>query len=237
MNSVLPKLSKPKYEVRLLSTGQVIEYEPMVVKQEKRLHAAAETQEPKAVLRAVCDIINECVVGPIKSLELPVFDVISLFINIRINSIGGKVKPSIVCPSCKESFQVEVDLNEIKPIIDETHTKEVDINDDIAIEMRYPTAKDVISGMTTGTDVDELVIIAKSIEKIWKKDGSETFNAADLNDRELIDFVENVPISAQSGFETFFKTMPKIRYEIVQPCEHCSETVDIQLETVEDFFV
>ena len=137
----LPKIATPTYSLELPSTGKEINYRPFLVKEEKLLVLALESEDNKQITTAIKTVIKSCVsTKGIKVENLPTFDIEFLFLNIRGKSVGEELEVNIVCPDDKVTeVPVSIDLDDIQVQKVDDHTNQIKIDDNIMMEMKYPS--------------------------------------------------------------------------------------------------
>ena len=139
----LPIIQTPTYELKLISIEEPVEYRPFLVKEEKILLTAMEANDPVEIIRAVKQILVNCTLVDIDVENLPTFDMEYLFLNIRSKSIGETSDIIITCTDCEENIPLTIELDDIHPTMDESHTPRIKLNDDLTIQMKYPTMENI----------------------------------------------------------------------------------------------
>ena len=216
----LPKIQHPLFELTIPSTKQKIKFRPFLVKEEKVLLLAQESNNVEGMVNAIKQIISNCVVEDIKIDKLPSFDIEYIFIQIRANSVGETAKLQITDKELEKPLLVDVDLREIKVQWQENHKQHIDITNDISIDMKYPTYDDVLK-LSTGTEENDAVanqtfdMIINCIDKIYSGENQETIHELkDYTDEEAKEFLESLPADAFKDIQQFFDTMPKLQHTI-----------------------
>ena len=236
----LPKIATPTYELELPSTGETIKYRPFLVKEEKLLVIALESEDNKQITNAIKAVLKSCVLTKgIKVEHLPTFDIEFLFLNIRGKSVGEELEVNVYCPD-DETTQVPVTiyLDDIEVQRDEEHTNKIKVDDDLMMEMKYPSLQEFISN---NFDFKEEASVEKSfeligtcIDKIYNED--EVWSTADCTKKEVKDFLEQMNSAQFKEIEKFFDTMPKLSHtiEVTNPKTQVKSTV--VLEGLSSFF-
>ncbi len=234
---MLPKLVTPKYDMIVPSTGETITYRPYVVKEEKILLIAMESQSDEAIENAVMDVIKLCVETPINIMSLTTFDIEFIFVNLRANSVGEGIK---VNPPCKHCEEVNKDLKiDLRKIIVKGLDKEIEMNvkltDDISVDIIWPTMKNKLTkdDMKTGTDTI-INMIARSIGIIYS--GEEVFTASDSSKKELIEFVESLGSDQFNDLLEKVSEAPALSYDLEFKCKACKKDNKLELKGLIDFF-
>ena len=210
----LPKLDTPTYRLTLPSTGEEIQYRPFLVKEQKLLMMAQESENDNEIVDMVSQIVNACTFEKIDVNTSPMFDIEYLFLQIRGKSVGEKIDLTITCPDDeKTSVPVQVDINDISVLMSEEHNNEIDLNNDIKMVFRYPLLKDVKGIPPNTKDVDLIFYLLNScIESI--SHGEEIYNRVDISDKELTEFIDSLTGEQFERITDFFQTMPKLRHVI-----------------------
>ena len=211
----LPKISTPSYELELPSTGETVNYRPFLVKEEKLLVIALESEDTKQITTAIRNVIRNCVLTKgIKVEDLPTFDIEYLFLNIRGKSVGEEIEVNITCPDDDETqVKVTINLDDIEVQKNEKHTKRIKLDNSLMMEMRYPSLDQFIKSnfdfKEGGNAMDQsFELIASCVDKIFTED--EVWAAADCPKKEINEFLESMNSSQFKEIEQFFETMPKL---------------------------
>ena len=236
----LPKIATPTYELELPSTGDTIKYRPFLVKEEKLLVIALESEDNKQITNAIKAVLKSCVLTKgIKVEQLPTFDIEFLFLNIRGKSVGEELEVNIICPD-DETTQVPVTINldDIEVQKNDEHTKQIKLDDNLMMELKYPSLEQFIKN---NFDFDEknamdqsFDLISTCIDKIYNED--EVWAAADCTKKEVKDFLESMNSSQFKEIETFFETMPKLSHTIKVTNPNTKVESDVTLEGLASFF-
>ena len=211
---MLPKLDTPTYRLTLPSTKEEIQYRPFLVKEQKLLMMAQESENDNEVVDMVSQIVNACTFEKIDVDTSPMFDIEYIFLQIRGKSVGEKIDLNITCPDDeKTSVPVQVDINDISVLMSEEHNNEIDLNNDIKMVFRYPLLKDVKGIPANTKDVDLIFYLLNScIESI--SHGEEIYNRVDISEKELTEFIDSLTGEQFERITDFFQTMPNLRHVI-----------------------
>jgi len=227
----LPKLNTPTYELVLPSTEETIKYRPFLVKEQKLLLLAQESKNKKEMLDAISQIIENCTFGTINGKESYVFDVEYVFLQIRRKSIGDKITLNVLCEDDGTTrVPTEIDLSDIKVEVGENHTNKIQLTDDIQLIMSYPKIY-TIDSINSDNSYD---IVVKCVQQIIE--GDKIHEKVDMNDKDLVDFIESMSTDNLNDVLKFFDTMPKIKHEIkvINPNTNVENTIN--MEGIESFF-
>ena len=235
----LPKISTPTYELELPSTGQKLTYSPFLVREEKLLVLAMESENTKDITRAIKEVLKACIKTKVKIETLPTFDIEYLFLNIRGKSVGEELDVNIVCPDDGETeVPVKINLDDIQIQRTEGHTNQVKLDDNLMMEMKYPSLDQFIQNNFDFTEKNAMdqsfKLIATCIDKIYSEE--EVWASADCTKKEVNDFLESMNSSQFKGIEKFFDTMPKLSHTITVNNPVTSVESEVVLEGLASFF-
>lgn len=230
----LPKVNVPTFELTQPSTGLKIQYRPFLVKEEKILLTARESDDVVDHIRAVSQIINNCVISEGFDIDdVPVFDMEYIFVKLRAASIGGTAKFSVNDSTDGKRYDLEMNLEEIEVKFDDEHDKKIQITEDIGMQMKYATPR-IAEKVAASKRKDALFsTIIECIEFVY--DADEVYPWNESTDAEKEDFIENLPVEAYDNIEKFFRTVPKIEH-IVTYTNSLEEEKRVVFRSVEDFF-
>lgn len=236
----LPKISTPLYELELPSTGETIQYRPFLVKEEKVLVIALESEDTKQITTAIKTVISNCIkTKDIKVEELPTFDIEYLFLNIRGKSVGEELDVKVTCPDDGETqVNMKINLDDIEVQKNDEHTKQIKLDDSIMMEMKYPSLDQFIKSnfdFGEGNAMEQsFELISSCIDKIYTED--EVWAAADCTKKEIVEFLEQMNSSQFKEIEKFFETMPKLSHTIKVKNPKTKKENEIVLEGLASFF-
>ena len=236
----LPKIATPTYELELPSTGQNISYRPFLVKEEKVLVIALESEDNKQITTAIKAVLKNCILTKgIKVELLPTFDIEFLFLNIRGKSVGEELEVNIICPDDGETeVPVTINLDDIEIKKDEKHTNKIKLDNTIMMEMKYPSLDQFIKNNFDFNDKNAMDqsfdLIAASIDKIYTED--EVWATADCTKKEVKEFLESMNSSQFKEIESFFETMPKLSHTIKVTNPKTKVEGEVVLEGLASFF-
>ena len=231
----LPKLEAPIYELEVPSTGEKIKYRPFLVKEQKTLMIANESEDDKQIQNALASIVSECTFGAIDPHEVPMFDIEFLFLRIRGKSVGETVTLNVLCPDDEKTrVEVKVNLEDIQVQLTATHTNEVLINDDIKVFMRYPTLNDMTDVAGTSDVEDIFTMVKRCINEVH--DGENIYHKIDMSDKELDEFILNLPSKIFEQLGEFFETMPKVLHVMKVKNPKTKKTGEVVIEGIQSFF-
>ena len=240
----LPKINTPTYELIIPSNGKKIKYRPFLVREEKILILALESEDTKQITTAVVDILSECVLTKnIDVTKLATFDIEYLFLNVRSKSVGETVDVNITCPDDgKTSVEMSINIDSIKVQKVKGHKSIIKLDDQYSMKLRYPSMTQFIesnfeSGQDggEGSDIDKSMgMITSCIEMIY--DNEESWDAADSSQKELEEFVEQLNSKQFKLIEKFFETMPKLSHKVKVTNPKTKVESEVVLEGLASFF-
>ena len=237
----LPTISTPTYELTLPSSGKKIKYRPFLVREEKVLIMALESEDTKQITNSVIDILNSCILSKgIKLETLATFDIEYLFLNIRSKSVGETIDVNIVCPDDnKTQVAVTVDVDSIKIKKDRKHKSVIKLDDNLSLKLKYPSMNQFIdSNFESKIDESEvkstLDMIISCIDVIFNEE--ESWPASESTPKELEDFIDQLNTKQFKLIEDFFATMPKLTHTIKVKNPNTGVESDVKLEGLAAFF-
>ena len=194
----LPKIATPSYELELPSTGKTIQYRPFLVKEEKLLVIALESEDIKQITNAIKAVIKSCVLTKgIKVETLPTFDIEYLFLNIRGKSVGEDISVNLTCPDDNQTqVTVDVNLDDIKVEKSDDHTNQIKLDTNLMMELKYPSLNEFIKNNFDPNDTSKnpmeqsFDLVGSCIDKIYNED--EVWVAADCTKKEITDFLDSM---------------------------------------------
>ena len=214
----LPKIATPSYQLELPSTGKPVNYRPFLVKEEKVLVIALESEDTKQITNSIKAVLKSCVLTKgIKIETLPTFDIEYLFLNIRGKSVGEELDVNIICPDDGETeVPVKINLDDIEVQKNEEHTNQIKLDDSLMMELKYPSLDQFIKSNFDFKETNQMdqsfALIASCIDKIYSED--EVWATADCTKKEVNEFLESMNSSQFKEIEKFFDTMPKLSHTI-----------------------
>ena len=236
----LPKIAAPTYTLELPSTGQEINYRPFLVKEEKVLVIALESEENKQITNAIKTVIKNCILTKgIKVETLPTFDIEYLFLNIRGKSVGEEIEVNVICPDDEVTqVPVTIDLDDIQVQKNDEHTNKIKLDDTLMMEMKYPSLDEFIKNnfdFNNENSMDQSFnLIASCVSNIFSED--EVWAAEDCTKKELKEFLEQMNSAQFKDIEKFFETMPKLSHKIKITNPKTKVESEVVLEGLASFF-
>jgi hypothetical protein len=238
----LPMMNTPVYSMTVPSSGVTIKFRPFLVKEEKALLIAQQSEDLMTMVDTLKGVIKSCVIDKIDADKLATFDLEYMFLQIRGKSVGESVDLVFACDmdhgdqNEKATVKVSIDLSQVKVEKSPEHTNKIELYGEVGVVMKYPTV-DIIKKLE-GLDTNDLnkvfEVMALSIDYIY--DGSELYYAKEQSDAELLQFIENLTSDQFLKIQKFFETMPKIRKEIEYDCPVCQKHHLKTLEGLQSFF-
>jgi hypothetical protein len=237
----LPKINTPTYELELPSTGKKIKYRPFLVKEEKILIMALESEDMTQITNAIIDILTECILTRgVKIKDLSTFDIEYLFLNIRAKSVGETVEVNVTCPDDGETqVEMSIDIDSIKVQKSKEHTNIIKLDDNLSMKLKYPSLDQFVENNfevnDNMSDVSKsLNVITSCIDVVY--DSEESWNASDFSKKELDEFLDQLNTKQFKLIENFFTTMPKLSHTIAVKNPNTGVESEIVLEGLASFF-
>lgn len=229
----LPTLETPKYKTKIPSTGKTIEYRPFLVKEEKILMIAQESEEPSAILTAMKEIVKSCTFEAFDIDALATYDLEYLFLQLRSKSVGEVIDLQSKCEKCEELNQVQVNLEEIKIDKPEEEVENtIQLNDSVGVVLRPVPLKDIDKVSTDSSDLTKTISLC--IESIF--DDNNVYKTSDVPVSELYNFIESLSHKQLMMIEKFMSNQPSIVYDGNFKCHNCKKENTFRLEGMQDFF-
>ena len=237
----LPKINTPTYEMTLPSTGKKIKYRPFLVREEKILIMAMESENMSEITNAIVQILSDCIVSKdIKVESLATFDIEYLFLNVRAKSVGETVDVNITCPDDGETqVEMSIDIDSIKVQKTRGHKNIIKLDDELSMKLKYPSLDQFVeNNFETEEGASEinqsLSMITSCVEMIYNQE--ESWEASDYSKKELDEFIEQLNTKQFKQIEKFFATMPKLSHTIVVKNPETGVESEVVLEGLASFF-
>ena len=236
----LPKISTPTYELELPSTGKKIKYRPFLVREEKILILALESEDEKQIANAVKTTLKDCIqTRGIKVENLPTFDIEYLFLNIRGKSVGEAVDLIVTCPDDgKTTVPIKIYIDEINVEKEDGHTPDINLDGNLTLRMKYPSLEQFVTNNFSFDDAQDLdksfEVIASCIDVIFNEE--EAWSTSDVTKKELLTWMDGLNSSQFKKIEEFFTSMPKLRHTIKVTNPETKVESEIVLEGLQSFF-
>ena len=239
----LPKIATPSYELELPSTGKTIQYRPFLVKEEKLLVIALDSEDTKQITNAIKAVIRACILTKgVKVESLPTFDIEYLFLNIRGKSVGEDIDVNLIFPDDNETeVSVSVSLDDIKVQKPEGHSNQIKLDNNLMMELKYPSLNEFIKNNFDPNDTSKnpmdqsFDLIGSCIDKIYSED--EVWAADDCSKKEINEFLDSMNSNQFKEVEKFFETMPKLSHTVKVYNPTTKVESDVVLEGLASFFV
>ena len=235
----LPKIATPTYELELPSTGKTIQYRPFLVKEEKLLVLAMESENQKDISRAIKEVLKACIKSKVKVESLPTFDIEYLFLNIRGKSVGEEIEVNLIAPDDEEtSVPVTINIDDIKISKKKGHTNKIKLDKSLIMEMKYPSLDEFVKNnfdFDGDINMDQSFdLIASCIDKIYNEE--EVWSTADCTKKEVKDFLEQMNSMQFKEIESFFDSMPKLSHSVTFTNPKTKVESTVVLEGLSSFF-
>lgn len=233
----LPVMSVPTYELTIPSTKQKVKYRPFLVKEEKALLIAQQSEDAKTMFETLKSIIKACTFNKLDVDKLAIFDVEFIFCQLRAKSVGENTELVFNCLECndpKGKIRIDIDLTKLEVQFNPEHKANIDLYDDVGIKMKYPGIE-MLNKLKNIDDTDIIFdVITDCIDSIYTTD--EVFAAKDQSKEELIEFIENLTQEQFVKIQNFFETMPKLEKQLEFDCPNCGYHHKQTLQGLDSFF-
>lgn len=231
----LPKLSYPTFDLTLPSTKQEIKMRPFLVKEEKILLIAQQTEEPKEVINAIQQVINNCVITEGFDVDaLTTFDLEYVFLKLRARSVNNVIKLTYRDNEDEKSYTLDCNLDDVQIIFDPEHTNFINVTDNITLRMKYPEARLMQSLDPSLSESDIFFELLSNCMDVIVQ-GNETYLVSEAPKEEVDEFISTLDVTTFEKIQTFFKTMPRIKHELVY-VNSLGNNRTIVLDNLNDFF-
>ena len=236
----LPKIATPTYELVLPSSERKIKFRPFLVKEEKILILAMESQDTKQIANAVKNVISQCILTKgIKVEKLSTFDIEYLFLNIRGKSVGEEIEVMINChDDGKTQVPALINIDSIKVQRNDEHERDIVLDEQFTLRMKYPSLNEFIkNNFASAEDMnvdDTFDLVASCIEQVYSEE--ESWSSSDCTKKELKDFLEQLDSKQFKMVEKFFETMPKLSHTVTVTNPNTKKECKIVLEGLQNFF-
>ena len=248
----LPKIDLPIFDLKLVSIPEPVKFRPFLVKEEKLLLMALQTSKEEDILKAIKQVVNNCLVSEISIDTLPIFDIEYLFLNIRARSVGEKVENYFVCRNvvgkklkedgteedevCMHMMPVEVNILDIKPPVDNVPSR-IYVTKNVGVQMKFPTLSNYksINELTLSENANEIFdIVYDCCEYVF--DEKEVYYTKESSKEEFFAFIESLTQEQFDKITGFFEQLPTISHDVKHSCQKCGYNHDLHLEGLSDFF-
>ena len=237
----LPTIATPTYELELPSNKKKIKYRPFLVKEEKILIIAMESEDPREIANAVKTVISNCIMTKgVKVDELSTFDIEYIFLNVRGKSVGEDIEILVTCPDDGiTQVPTLINLDDIEVKISSEHTRDIKLDDSLSLRMKYPSMNEFVKSNfsideTSANVEDTFELIGSCIEQIYSEE--ESWSASEYSKKELSEFLEQLNSKQFKEIEKFFETMPKLSHTFKVKNPNTGIESEVVLEGLTAFF-
>jgi len=235
----LPKLATPTYELELPSTGKKIKYRPFLVKEEKVLLLAMESEDEKQITNAVLDMLKSCIITRgVKVNELATFDIEYLFLRIRAASIGEQIELIVTCQDDNETqVTVGININDVEVIKPEGHSNKIMLDDKTGVIMKYPSMEQFVNNIFMGKEMspdEAMKVVADGIDQIF--DEEDVYDSSTTTKKEFLQFVEGLTSKQFEALENFYETSPKLSHTFKVTNPNTDVESEFTIEGLQSFF-
>tara|TARA_B110000438_G_scaffold166313_1_gene159102 strand:+ start:247 stop:993 length:747 start_codon:yes stop_codon:yes gene_type:complete len=245
----LPTIAVPTYTLTVPSSGKEIKYRPFLVKEEKILLLAMESDNPTDMVVATKEIINNCTYGDFDANNSPVFDIEYIFLQLRGKAKGEIIDLKYKCPKCESEIPLSINIDQVKVIKNKEHTLDIKLKNDLGVMMKYPDIEMQTEFAKLNEEQSNIENMFESIIRCidFIYDAETTYPAKDHSKQELLTFVESLTDEYFQKITQFFDTLPVLKHKTVLHCKNkvkgkgkeskvCNHKEDITLEGLASFF-
>ena len=235
----LPKLDTPVHTLELPSTGEEIKFRPFLIKEQKLLMMAQESEDDKQIFETMKNIIHSCTFEKVDTTNAPLFDVEYIFLKLRAKSVGENAKIKVLCPDDKKSYgNVDVDLTKVEVYVDDAHNNNIVLDESrkLGVVLKYPSLKMIDAGILKD-DIKVAAmyeLIKKSVDHIYE--GDKMYYAKDSTPQELDDFIDSLTGEQMRNIQVFFSSMPRLEHKIKVTNPNTKVESEVTLKGLTDFF-
>jgi hypothetical protein len=234
----LPKLGVPTFELELPSSKKIIKYRPFLVKEEKVLLIALESEDENQIFAAVKDLIKNCVLSRIKVEDLPAFDLEYIFLKVRAAAVGEIVDMNVTCLDDNQTeVQAQIDINDVEVTFSDEHSNKIMLTDQLGIVMKYPGMQRFIESEFLEKDIKTEEVwdfVADSIEQIF--DETDVYDSSTTSKKEFREFVEKLTTKQFESIQKFYETMPKLQHKFEVTNPNTGVKSEYVIEGLQNFF-
>ena len=232
----LPKIHSQVYELEQPSTGEKIKYRPFLVKEQKTLMLASESEDESQIRDALAGVISGCTFGKIDPLTIPMFDIEFLFLRIRGKSVGEKIELNLLCPDDGETrAKTTLNLEDVGVNQKLGHTNEINITDEIKIVMKYPTISEMSGIDVNDSDIDQVLnMMKRCVHEVHE--GETVHTKIDMSESDLDEFIGSLSNEQFENVASFFDTMPKVAHSIEVTNPKTKKKGEVVIEGIQSFF-
>ena len=236
----LPMQSTPTFNLKIPSTGKTVRYRPFVVKEEKALLIAQQSEDTKIMIDTLQSVLESCLLDKVDIDSLAMFDLEYMFLQIRGKSVGETVDLFFLCDEDhgelneKAKAKVTINLADIEVVVPENHTNKIPLFGEVGVILKYPSLKDADS-IENFDDIEEIFdVVANSIDMIY--DGDQVYRGSETSHEEMMQFLNNLTTDQFLKLQQFFTTMPKMSHNVEYKCPICGKEHKQVLEGIANFF-
>jgi len=234
----LPKLNTPTYELDVPSTGKTISYRPYLVREEKILMLAMESNDERQMIRAIRDVISACTNDELDMSRIAMSDMEYIFTQLRSKSVGETVQIGMKCSECETQNEVELNLDKVKVTSPEEVSDTIELTDTIGVKMKYPSVDKVLESTSkedSGSTVDRIFdLLIDCIDSIYS--GEELFDASTQPRKEITEFIESLNAEQFTRVRRFVENIPSAQIDVAFKCKNCGQDNNNTLRGLANFF-
>jgi hypothetical protein len=232
----LPRIEAPTYTLKLPSNGKEVKFRPFLVREEKALMFAQQSEDEQVMNDTLRDVIESCTFDKIKANELALYDLEYIFLQIRIKSVGSDSKLLAKCKTCSVSNDIVIDLEKIDVINKKGNDGKIQLFKDVGVKMKAPTYDSLQKLRKLNLDDPEQIIKLITLQIDYVYDSNSIYKSSEQSEEELIEFVSNMTQVQLQQIKQYFESIPRLAHDHVYKCKNCSTENKIHIEGLSNFF-
>ena len=217
------------------STGEKVKFRPFLVKEQKLLLIAQESEDDQQIMETMQKLVSDCTFGKVDALASPLFDIEYVFLKLRSKSVGEDVEIMVPVPDSEDFVPTKLNLDEVDVLQNSDHSNEIQLTDDVKIIKSYPTIKDMHRFEGDDETAQTFDLISSCISQIHH--GDEIHYRTDVSNKEMNDFVDSLTVENLDALGVFFQTMPQLSHMVKVKHPKTKKNVEVELTGLQSFFV
>jgi hypothetical protein len=234
----LPAPSTPTYELILPSSNKKIKFRPFLVKEEKILLLAEESEKEEEIKQAIKTVVHNCLITKIKLEELSYFDLEYIFLQLRARSTEEFLDLVITCKDDNETkVNYRVDLLQVEVEKSKKSNNKIMLGEDLGIIMKYPGIDEFVKFAMMGNtlpDSEVVEYVASKVDQIFQ--GEEVWDSVDLTEKEIVEWLEKLTQKQFVQIGEFFENIPVLRHKFKIKNPKTGVESEYVLEGLQNFF-
>lgn len=238
----LPINTSTTYTLTIPSLKKEVKYRQFLVKEEKALLMAQQSEDPQVMVDTLKNVIRSCVTGDFKVDELALFDLEYIFTQLRSKSVGETVDLIFSCDEDhgadneKAKVRISFDISKLEVDINPEHKSNIPLFNDVGVVMSYPNIRTMKELQNIESNNLEQIfnVVATCVDYIYE--GDKIYHAKEQTKEEILEFLNNLTSDQFKNVQKFFETMPRLRKGVDYKCPVCGKAHHKVLEGLQSFF-